>query len=83
MLREFGKKHCFLIKYSDKGNGYAMLWLTENNFIEEAEILFEDGWFCFEHDHRRFRNMQFLVSHLQLDCNYIAMDNKEAHKQAS
>ena len=53
------------------------------NFIEEVEILLEDDWFCFEHDNRRFRNMQFLVSHLQLDCNYIAMDDKEAHKQAS
>ena len=83
LLRDFGKKHCFLIKWSDKGNGYAMLWLTENNFIEEAEILFEDGWFYLEQDNRRFRNLQVLVSHLQLDCNYIAMNDKEAHKRAS
>ena len=84
LLREFGKERCFLIRYSDKGNQYTMLWLTQKNFIEEVEILLVDDWFCFAHDNvRRFGNMQSLVSYLHLECNYIALSNKDLHKQAS
>ena len=31
LLREFGKERGFLIRYSDKGNQYTMLWLTQKN----------------------------------------------------
>ena len=83
LLHDFGKIKSFLIKLSDKRNGYEILWLTENNLITEKEILFNDGWYYLENDKRRFLSLEVLVSYLELKCNFVALQDKNDYKKAS
>ena len=60
-----------------------MLWLAPERDIKEAEIKLVEGFYCFDSDNvRRFKSMQSLVTY-HLECDYVALNNKEMHKRAS
>ena len=83
LLYDFGQLKSFLIKASDKKDGYVLLWLKEKNVIIENEIFFDDGYYYFENDARRFLSLEVLVDHLELKYNFIALQDKDDFKKAS
>ena len=60
-----------------------LLQLKEKNVIMENEIFFDDGYYYFENDRRRFLSLEVLVDHLELKYNFIALQDKDDLKKAS
>ena len=83
LLYESGQLNSFLIKDSDKKEGYMILKLQEKNVILEKEIFFDDKYYHFENDARRFLSLEILVDYLEVRCNFMALQNKDDLKKVS
>ena len=83
LLYEFGQSGTFLVRDSDKKEGFMLIWLNEKNEIMNDEILFDGNYYHFENYARSFLSLKMLVDYLEVRCNFSVLPNKNELKKVS
>ena len=83
LLYEFNQSGTFLVRDSDKNNGFMLIWLNEKNEIMNDEILFDGNYYHFESYARSFLSLKMLVEYLEVRCNFSVLPNKNELKKVS
>ena len=83
LLHEFNQSGTFLVRDSDKNNGFMLIWLNERNKIMNDEILFDGNYYRFKSCARSFLSVKMLVEYLEVRCNFRVLPNKNQLKKLS
>ena len=83
LLYESGQLRTFLVRDSDKKEGYMLIWLNEKNVIMNEEILFDGNYYHVENVARSFLSLKMLVDYLEVRCNFSVLPNKNELKKLS
>jgi len=82
-LYEFKQPGTFLVRDSDKTEGFMLIWLNENIKIMTDEILFDGDCYFVESSAKRFLSVKMLIEYLEERCNFRVLPNKNQLRKLS
>ena len=82
-LYEFKQPRTFLVRDSDKTEGFMLIWLNENIEIMTDEILFDGDCYFVESSAKSFLSVKMLVDFLEVRCNFRVLPNKNQLRKLS
>ena len=83
LLYEFKQPGTFLVRDSDKTEGFMLIWLNEKIKIMNDEILFDGNCYYVESSARSFLSVKMLIEYLEVRCNFRVLPHKNELKRLS